>query len=138
MKIEKSILSVLILFGVTVAPLLAHHSVSQEFDETKATTIQGVLTRVEWTNPHVLVYVDVRDASGRVTNWGIEIAPPNALTRAGVPQGTFEFAKSYSFEVWPARNGSSKANGRKMTFADGKTIGFGDQLEWIPQSTPGR
>ena len=70
-------------FALLVLPLFAHHSFSVEFDAKQRTTLQGVVTKVEWTNPHVYFYADVRDKKGQVENWAFEMAGPNMLARAG-------------------------------------------------------
>ena len=64
-------------------PALAHHAFVAQYDASKSTTLQGVVTKVEWTNPHARFYVDVKDKSGKVTNWNLELASPNALRRLG-------------------------------------------------------
>ena len=75
------LMTALMLWGA--APALAHHSFSAEYDEKKVMTLKGVVTRFEWTNPHVRFYVDVKDEKGAVTNWDLEIMSVNTLTRAG-------------------------------------------------------
>src|SRR5262245_14936770 len=71
-----------ILVG-TVAPVLAHHSFASEFDAKKPVSFQGVVTKVEWTNPHVWFYVDAKDEKGTVIHWECEAGPPNSLARNG-------------------------------------------------------
>jgi hypothetical protein len=118
-----------------MSQLLGHHSVVKEFDEAKATTIQGTITKVEWINPHVWLYMDVKNLNGSITNWSIEIASPNTLFRASINPLTIQTGKSYSVEIWPARNGSSKANGRKITLGDGSVLNISDKFPgaYLPQ-----
>jgi hypothetical protein len=117
-----------IAFGLMTSLLFGHHSVLVGFDDTKVKTVQGVITRVEWLNPHVRLFMDVKSPTGSITNWNIEIASPNALSRLAIKGNTFEVGKSYSVEVWPARDGSSVANGRKITFDDGRAFDIGDNF----------
>lgn len=126
MRPHRAFLTALVLCGPIAAPLLAHHLAAKEFDETKATTIQGVITKVEWMNPHVWITLESKDANGLVTSWRVETRSPNALLREGIRGEDFELAKSCSMEIWPARNGSNVASGRKLTFVDGKTFDVRD------------
>ena len=71
---------------ILAAPLLAHHSFAAEYDEKKPVTLKGVVTKVEWSNPHARFYVDVKDDKGNVTNWNLELASPNVLVRNGWKQ----------------------------------------------------
>jgi hypothetical protein len=125
----KTRLAVPALFAavVTVAPLLAHHGVSRTFDAGKVTTLQGVITRVAWANPHVSISMEVKNANGAITNWSIEMAAPNSLHRDGIRPESFELNKSCSIEIWPAFDGSPHANGRKLTFADGRSFDIHDK-----------
>ena len=121
------------LLGLTAASTFAHHSVNAGFDEAKATTLRGVLSKIAWRNPHVKLSLDVRNADGKITTWDIDIAPPNALSRAGMPQAIFELAKPYSIEIWPARDGSSTATGRTLTFPDGHSVDVSDNWGMNPK-----
>src|SRR5882672_2892250 len=111
MRFLRTLLTVQVVFALTVSPLVAHHSVAREFDQTRATTIQGVITRVEWTNPHVRITLESKGANGSISSWLVEIAPPNVLKRDGIPKDVFELAKSCTMEIWPARDGSKTATG---------------------------
>ena len=71
------------LLVIAAAPSKAHHSFAAEYDSGKPVTVTGVVTRIEWTNPHAYIYVDVTDKDGKVTNWGFEMGPPHMLQRAG-------------------------------------------------------
>ena len=122
-----------VLIFVSVVPLLTHHSVRNEFDSTKATTIAGVITKVEWTNPHVWIYMNAKDASGRISTWGVEMAAPAALAKSGFEKGFFDLTHSFSIEIWLARNGANKGNGRTLTLPDGRTFDISDK--W-PDGSP--
>src|SRR6195256_2686178 len=73
------------------APLVAHHSFAAEYDASKPVTLKGTVTRVEWTNPHARFYVDVKEESGTVTNWNLELASPNVLSRQGWTRNSLKF-----------------------------------------------
>src|SRR5580658_8822270 len=79
----KSAVSMAGLLVVAALPVLAHHSFSAEYDSNKQATMKGTVTKLEWMNPHARFYIDVKDASGKVTNWEFELGSPNGLLRAG-------------------------------------------------------
>ena len=126
MRLHNSLPTALLVISLIAAPLLAHHSVAYGFDATKAATIQGVITKLEWVNPHAQITLETKEANGAISSWHVEIAAPNALYRYGIRREDFELAKSCSMEIWPARDGSKTASGRKLTFADGKTFDVRD------------
>jgi hypothetical protein len=104
-------------------PLLAHHSFAAEFDSAKSINLTGVVTKVEWMNPHVYFYVDVKDAkTGKVANWGCEMGSPNGLTRTGWTRNTLKVGMVVQVEGSQAKDGSTVANARNVT-VDGKKLG---------------
>ncbi len=113
-------------FGVmlTAVPLRAHHSFAAEYDSKKPITLKGVVTKVDWTNPHVYFYIDVTDDSGIVTNWGFEMGPPNGLQRAGWTRNTMKVGDEVVVEGTLAKDGSNQANARSVVMANtGKKLG---------------
>ena len=107
----------------SAVPLLAHHSFAAEFDSAKTVTFDGVVTKVEWTNPHVYFWVDVKDAkTGKVANWGCEMGSPNGLTRQGWTRNTLKVGMKITVEGSQAKDGSAIANARNVT-VDGKKLG---------------
>ncbi len=105
------------------APTFAHHSFAAEFDSTKTVNLTGVVTKVEWMNPHTYFYVDVKDPqSGKVSNWAAEMGSPNGLTRQGWTRNTLTVGMVVSFEGTRAKDGSNKANARNVT-VNGKRLG---------------
>ena len=115
-----------VLFGgfLAVAPLPAHHSFSAEYDAKKSVEMKGIVTKVEWMNPHVYFYLDVKDDSGNVTNWALEMGPPNGLERSGWTRNTMKVGDEVVVEGTLAKDGSKQANTRSVTMADsGKKLG---------------
>jgi hypothetical protein len=107
-------------------PLLAHHSFGAEYDSTKPITLTGVVTKIEWTNPHSYFYVDAKDGEGRVANWKLEGYPPGVLYRTGWKKDiTMKPGDTVVVSGWRARDGSNWAHSRDVTFADGKKLFFG-------------
>ena len=108
------------------SPLMrAHHSEAAEYDSTKPVKVTGVLTKVEWKNPHVWFYVDVKAEDGTVTTWGFSTAPPGALMRRGITKDAFTIGAVVNVEGVRARDGSNNAASRRVTFADGTNVLMG-------------
>ena len=103
-------------------PILAHHSEAAEYDLTKPIKVTGTLKTVEWKNPHVWFYVDVKDESGKLTTWGFSTSPPGMLLRRGITKEVFKIGAVVNVEGSRARDGSNNASGRKVTFADGRNV----------------
>lgn len=117
------------LFAVVVGlvfsslAVLAHHSAAPAYDTDHKITLRGTVTQVEWKNPHVFYFIDVKDASGKVTNWAIEASTPNQLYRAGWRKDDLKIGDTVTLaNSSPARNGSPKAYGGTLTLADGRKV----------------
>src|SRR5262245_51695708 len=105
---------------LTLAPMMwGHHSFAAQYDSAQLMTLTGTITKVEWTNPHIYIYVDVKDASGKVTNWGLEGYPPNTLKRTGFPRSDLKVGDTITITAYKAKDGSNTGAGREITFADG-------------------
>ena len=112
---------VIALLGAA-APALAHHSLQSEYDIDKSVTLQGTVTKVDWVNPHVYVYLDVKDASGAVTKWAVTTLPPGNLRRGGLTRDLLGYGQTVSILAFQARDGSRLAFLRTITFADGHKL----------------
>jgi hypothetical protein len=103
-------------------PALAHHSFSAEFDGTKFIELKGVVTRLDWENPHVYFYLDVKDDKGNTANWGCEAASPGSLHRQGWNRDSLKVGDQVTVGAYPARDGSKLADARRVTLPDGRRI----------------
>ena len=111
--ISAVLLGIFILASGTV---MGHHSFSAEFDGNQRVALTGMVTKVEWTNPHVWFYINVTDAeTGEVTNWGAEMGPPHGLQRSGWRRDTLKIGDEVSLEGAMARNGTKRVNARNIT-----------------------
>jgi hypothetical protein len=104
-------------------PLMAHHSFAAEFDSTKPLKMTGVVTKIDWTNPHVWFYIDVKDEAGKVNNWGFEMGPPHLLQGQGWSRTTMKLGDTVTVQGTAAKNGSNRGNARSVTTPDGKRLG---------------
>ena len=107
-------------------PLRAHHSFGAEYDATKPITLTGVVTKVEWTNPHSFIFLDVKDDKGSVANWKLEGYPPNVLYRIGWQKNvTVKAGDTVTITGWRARDGANWGHSREVTVPSGKKLFFG-------------
>jgi hypothetical protein len=103
---------------LAAVPVLAHHSFAAEY-ESREVTLTGTITKVEWTNPHIYFYVDVKDANGNVVNWAVEGYPPNTLKRTGFSRADLKIGDMVTVTAYPAKDSSTRVAGRQITFPDG-------------------
>ncbi len=101
-------------------PVFAHHSFAAEYDSDKPVELKGVITKWEWINPHSRVFIDVKDANGKVTNWNVELLSPNTLTRAGWTRHTLKEGDVITVKGSRAKDGSNIANAKTVILANGK------------------
>jgi hypothetical protein len=116
------------------APLFAHHSFAAEYDVSKPVTLKGAITKVEWTNPHVYFFMDVKDADGKVANWAIENGPPNTLYRNGWGKDTLKIGDVVTVSGSMAKDGSHLANAKSIIMADGRSVLAGSSADPAPSS----
>jgi Family of unknown function (DUF6152) len=131
MKIAAAVLMCVLFAGAL--PLSAHHSFLAEYDSTKPVSVTGTVTKVEWTNPHIWFYLDVKDEKGNVTNWGFSAAPPGVLMRRGITKEVLKLGSVIKVEGFRARDGSNNANGGKVTFGDGRSVFTASAEDKTPQ-----
>ena len=118
--------TVVLLATLSTAAPSAHHSFGAEYDDRQPITISGVVTRIEWTNPHSYIYLDVKDAAGQVANWKFEGYPPGVLYRTGWKRNvTMKAGDTVTIFGWRARNGANWAHSRQITLPDGNKLYFG-------------
>jgi uncharacterized protein DUF6152 len=108
--------------AATTVPAFAHHSLFAVFDEGQTVTLKGVVSKVEWVNPHVYLYLDVADAAGKLTTWSVETFPPSTLRRAGLTREKLGLGQNITLLGYKARNGKDLAFLRTITFADGREV----------------
>jgi Family of unknown function (DUF6152) len=119
-------------------PLVAHHASAAGNDTSKTVTIKGVITQVEWQNPHLEFYIDVKNQDGKVTNWHIDFPSPNVLTERGMTKQTLHAGDQVSVEIWAAKNGSPNGNGRLLTLPDGRSISGESRWDHILSTSSAR
>jgi hypothetical protein len=117
----RSLLVVLMLMA-HAALVFGHHSEAAEYDSTKPVKVTGILKKVEWQNPHVWFYVEVKDENGNATTWGFSGAPPGSLMRRGITKDALKIGAMVNVEGSRARDGSNNASGRSVTFEDGRNV----------------
>ena len=124
-RIAFFVLGVALLSPYTVT---AHHSFDAEFDRNKPVTLKGSVTRVDWGNPHIWVFMDVKDETGKVSNWGVEGGAPNALFRNGWRKDSLKVGDIVTVEGFRGRDGSQRANANRVTLPDGRRVFAGSSI----------
>jgi hypothetical protein len=111
------------LLSATAA--FAHHAFAAEFDAKKPVKLRGTVTKMEWINPHAWIHVDVKDSDDKVVNWMIEAGTPNTLFRRGFTKNSLAPGTEILVDGYQSKDGSNRANGRDVTFPDGRKLFLG-------------
>ena len=117
---RRTVLLSLVGLCLAAVPMRAHHSFLAEFDPNKPITLTGAVTKIEWTNPHIFLHLDVKDDTGTVANWAIELGNPNSLIRLGWTRHSVKVGDVITIEGALARDGSKLANARTVLMAGRK------------------
>jgi Family of unknown function (DUF6152) len=127
--------SMLVAAGLmaAAAPLLAHHAFSAEFDANAPVKLEGPITKVELINPHAWIHMSVKKSDGKVEEWMVEGGTPNTLQRRGITRDTIKVGTVIIVQGYRSKDGSLRANGRDITFPDGRTLFMGSSGTGAPQ-----
>jgi hypothetical protein len=132
MRVKQAVLAAGIGLVVSVLPVLAHHSFAAEFDSAKPISLAGVVTRLDWMNPHIWVYLDTKDESGAVGHWQCEGGPPNTLTRQGWSKDSLKIGDQVTIDGFRAKDGTNTCNARSVKLPSGKNVFAGSAEDGGP------
>ena len=125
--------------GVTVvvlaASLYAHHPFAAEYDWTKPVTLTGTVSKIEWTNPHAMLYMEAKDQNGQMKTWTLEMGSPSSLTRAGWNRNTLKMGDQITVEAWMSKSKNDRANLKSVKLADGRELAGGSSILDLKQSS---
>jgi hypothetical protein len=137
----KSALCTLAAFAALLAidpPAAAHHSFAAEFDASQPVTVNGAVNKMDWVNPHSWIYVDVKEADGKVVTWRFEMGPPNALLRMGWRKDSIPPGTAVKIEGYRAKSGKPVANAKTVTLPDGRELFSGGSVpDKLGEAAPG-
>ena len=121
-----------LLLAAGTVTLSAHHAFAAEFDANKPVNFKGTVTKMEWTNPHTWLHVDVKKPDGTVENWAIEAGTPNVLFRRGITKESLAPGMKIKVDGYQSKDGTHRANGRDLTFTDGRKLFLGSSGTGAP------
>src|SRR5262245_58831041 len=133
----KRLAAAALFITVASAPVLAHHSFAAEFDAKRPVKLRGTVVKMEWINPHSWIHMDVKDpVTGKVERWMVEGGAPNALLRRGWTKNSLPEGTEILVEGFQAKDGANRANGRDITFPDGRKLFVGSSGTGAPDERP--
>jgi hypothetical protein len=132
---NRTVASILVLgLLLSAAPAVAHHAFATEFDANKPVSMKGIVTKIDWANPHVWFYLNVKKPDGAIENWGFEMGGPNSLRNSGWTKDTMKIGDELMVEGFLARNGTRNVNARNVTMAaTGKKLGAASSQNAVDQ-----
>ena len=119
---------------ISAAPVFAHHSFAAEFDDKKPVTLKGTVTKIDWMNPHIWIYVDVKDEAGKVVKWQCEGGPPNSLTRNGWTKNALQEGQEVTIEGFRAKDATNTCDSRSVKLPDGRRVFAGSADDGGPNA----
>jgi hypothetical protein len=117
---------------LTAVAVAAHHSFAAEYDANQPITLQGRIARIDLVNPHAWLYLETKDADGRLVRWNVEMGAPNNLIRRGVTKATLPIGETVTVDGYRAKDGSTTVNSRQIKMADGRTLFTGSSNTGAP------
>ena len=133
MHLHRVVLAAALAVSVGAITTSAHHSFAAEFDANKPIQLRGTVAKVEWINPHTWIHIDVKEADGSTVRWMIEGGTPNTLLRRGLTKASLPEGTEILVDGYRAKNGSNRANGRDVTFPDGRKLFLGSSGTGAPR-----
>ena len=132
MRIKLAVVIAIAFLLLKAAPVFAHHAFAAEFDAKKPVKLRGTVTRMEWINPHAWIHIDVKGPDGAVVGWMIEAGTPNTLFRRGFTKDSLAKGTEILVDGYQSKDGTNKANGRDVTFPDGRKLFLGSSGTGAP------
>jgi hypothetical protein len=132
MRITLAVATAVASLLLSAAPVFAHHAFAAEFDAKKPVKLRGTVTTMEWINPHAWIHIDVKDTDGKVVQWMIEAGTPNTLFRRGFTKDSLHQGTEILVDGYQSKDGSNRANGRDVTFPDGRKLFLGSSGTGAP------
>jgi hypothetical protein len=138
MRIRGSVVGAGLWLLLAAAPAWAHHAFAAEFDANRPVKLRGIVTKMDWTNPHAWIHMDVKTPDGKIEHWDIEAGAPNALLRRGWTKNSVVIGMELVVEGYGSKDGNTKANGRDITLPDGRRVFIGSSGTGAPGEKPGK